>query len=319
MDGMSEVVAQSLEGVDRGDEQVQEPVVEETTPEPTPEQAEEAEISQIAADLVSKNPNLKGSIDVSRHQAVLTRNRNAWDKERKELSDKYEKLKWAEEKEAQAAFQALALAETDQRKFAELLLKDPRFAEILSLKDIQKEVEKKIERPGPNATSQDGTFQYYDDKGLEDLLNWHGGEVEKRMTDAFEKRFGKIEQEYNQRMVWNKSVNEQRQRLNLAREKWPGFKDAEEKIKAYLGQPGNENLLLEDAYRDVVIKHFQDQTQVNEQELRKKIMEELRLKPKAATDTKAKERERIVDEDGVDSRDAKSIAADIIKRNLPRD
>jgi hypothetical protein len=254
------------------------------------ELAEAEELKKIEDAIKVANPTIKGSMDVARHQAVLTRTRNKYDAQVKELNDKLEQLKWAEDGETQAALEALSLADKDQKKFVELLMKDERFAKIIQFKEAQAEARREAaaDRPRPNAKTPDGSFEYYDDAGLEQLLDWHGQKVltqaEQKLLEKVESRFGPIEQEFKARNVWNQTLEKQRTVLETARSSWPGFKEHEGKIKEALFK--DKNLGLEDAYRQVVITAYQEQTKVNREKLRAELLEELHGKKAAAQSDK---------------------------------
>lgn len=326
MSDMTELIAQSLQDnpppPDENNAPINEPegVIEEQPPAPNDaEKAEEEELTKIQADLVAKNPNLRGKIDVPRHQAVVTRLRNQHEKqlaEARAFQEKYEKLKWAEDEGVLKALEALSLAETDQKRFAEALLKDERFSKLLQFIPEQPQTPPQAEeRPTPNKLTEDGKFQYYDDEGIEQLLAWHGSKIEKMLTEKFEKMYGPIRNEFESRNLWNQRLEKARERLELARQSWDGFRENEDAIKAYMAQ--NKKADIDDAYRAVVVKKLKDERAVNEEELRKKIIAELKLKPAAA---KGSENDRTKPEvKGGDDEGGRVSVKDIIKANLPRE
>jgi len=316
---MSEVITQSLEGTEGREEEPREqeeqeaPVEVEPQPQtPSPEEeAEEAEIAKLQQELAAANPKLQGKIDVPRHQAVLTRTRNQYEAKLKEAQERYEKVKWAEEKEAQAALQALALAESDPKAFVELLMKDKRYGDLLQFKEIREKAEEIAQRPQPNAATPDGQFQYYDDKGIEELLGWHGQQIESGLMKKLEARFGPIEQRYKSEKIWNEARERNRVVLEGARKSWKGFNENEQAIGQFLSK--NPQATLHDAYREVVIPALEAQGRANKEALRKEILAEMSKKPKANTEDTRVEAERVADEGG------KRSVADIVRANLPRE
>lgn len=297
---LTDVISQSLEGLDRGDEGLETPpppVVEQQTPEQkAAADAEEAELSALEKDILSKNPQMRGNIAVHRHQAVLTRNRNQWTAKEKEYADakiKYEKdladwkrYEWAKDPDLKEALSALALAESDQKAFVEYLLKDERFANLISFKEQGQPKVIPSTRPGPNKATEDGTSKYYDEEGLAALLEWERAETLKASQAAFdarlkeqEKTYKPVVDEYAQRNAWNAALSSQGQVLNHARENWSGFKEHEAAIKKAYQE--HEEWDLKDAYIAVVPGAYQAQTKVSKEQMRKELIEEMNKKPKA--------------------------------------
>jgi hypothetical protein len=270
---------------------------------------EEAELSQLEKEWQAQNPNAKGSLAIHRHQAVLTRNRNQWAAKEKEYQDQLKAVEWAKDPELKAALQVLQLAETNQKGFAEALLKDPRFAELLTFKEQQQQAQEDPEanRPGPNQTSPDGKYQYYDQDGLKALLEWERQRAVQLAKSEFMKEFGPVKQEYEQRNAWNGALESQRKVLDGARKNWKGFTEAEGKIKQALIE--HPEMDLHDAYRTVVIEGLS----VQRDTLRKEILAELNGKPAATNALKPT--------GGVQRTDEKTERSieDVILASLPRD
>lgn len=294
---LHDVISQSLEGVDRGEDvegTVTPPVVAEETPEQKAAATEEAELAALEKEILAKNPQMRGNIAVHRHQAVLTRNRNQWTAKEKEYADAkaqhekdladWKKYEWAKDPDLREALSALALAETDQKAFAEYLLKDPRFAEVIQLKQQQEQI-KENKRPGPNRTTEDGQ-KYYDEEGLAALLQWQQGETLKAANESFDKRLRDQEKQWKpvvdeatQKAAWNSALTSQGQVLANAREKWSGFKEHEAEIKKVFQE--HEDWDLKDAYIAVVPGAYQAQTKVNKEQTRQELIAEMNKKPRA--------------------------------------
>lgn len=258
------------------------------------EVAEEAEIAKIQAELKAKNPKLAGRIDVDRHQAVLTRQRNqakaefdaAVEKHQAELKD----IEWAKDPEARAAVEALSLADSDPEKFIGLLLNDPRYQGLITLKQKQ-ELQAAVEghsggegRPEPDQTTPDGSMKYYSHEGLQTLMAWERKEAAREAKDAIDKEYGPLKQEFQQRNQWNSAVVNAKKTLEGARRDWAGFAEHEAAIGKALA--ADAKLELHDAYRQVVFKALSDKANTSEAEMRKRIMAEMNKKPAAATSDK---------------------------------
>lgn len=315
------VISGSLEGVDRGDPAAgavdlpADPALE--TKEPTAEEKEEQELAALEQEIRTKNPTMQGTLAVHRHQAVLTRNRNQWAAEKTELEKKYKQLEWANDPDIKRALGALALAETDQKAFVEMLMQDERFANLIAFKEAQKEAAAgtgqasgQNERPGPNKLSEDGTYKFYDEEGLQQLMAYERKMAVEEAKTALMKEFGPVKQEYEARNAWNQSLETQRGVLENARTNWKGFKENEPAIKAAL--MADQKLSLDDAYRQVVIEKFSSETKVNREKLRAEILAEMSGKPRAASTLKpggGVERE-------VDTNKTVDLE-DVIRRTLP--
>lgn len=281
----------TLEGDGEGKPPTKQTAVDERTAEAKArDDAEEAEIEKIRAELKAKNPKLQGKLDVDRHQAVVTRIRNQAKAEYEAAVAKHQEevkqLEWAKDPEAVAAFEALALADRDPKKFVEMLLHDPRYKELISFKE-RKELAAAVagqggEDPMPeqDATTPDGQMKYYSHEGLEKRMAWERRQAAREAKEAIEKEYGPLKEEFQARNQWNASVGTAKKTLDIARNTWPGFKENEKAIGEAMVK--DKSLSLDDAHRQVVIKQYESQRVVNEAELRKKILGELNLKPAAA-------------------------------------
>lgn len=252
----------------------------EATPEPTDEEkAEEAEVEKIRQELRAKNTKLVGKIEVDRHQAVLTRNRNKWEEERKKLQaefdKKLEKYKPYEDPEVQAALRAMQLADEDPATFVKLIMNDERYAGLITLKEAQ-QIQQQVasQRPKPNA--RQGDTEYYDNEGLAALLDFERKRAVEEAKEVLMKEFGPIKQNFEQTAQWNQRVEQNRRILENARQNWRGFRENERAIQQALKD--NESWDLNDAYREVVL----NKNTATEAELRKKILEEMKVKPSVA-------------------------------------
>lgn len=308
---LGDVISQSISGLDEGDFA---PTGGDAIPKPEVKEPaaadDEAELAKLEAEIRAKNPTMKGSMNIHRHQAVLTRQRNQAAKELAEWKAKntewttaraeYEKqlnewkqYEWAKDTDITNALRAIELSETDQRKFAELLLNDPRYAEILQLKEAQAAAAQvPNDRPGPNQRTPDGKTQYYDAEGLQKLLDWQAAQVEKhtaaqlekKFAQEMDKRFGEykpLKDQFELNTAWNNALRFQRGVVAKAKENWPGFKEADDKglIKKYM--VANPKSDLNEAYMEVVIKQQAKDDAAKEAAWRLKYQKEMELKARA--------------------------------------
>lgn len=340
---LGDVISSSLEGLEgRGDEGGDGAPAEVKPAAPVAEPNEEQELAQLAAEWRAKNPQAKGNMTIDRHQAVLTRNRNqqekalkewqakeqAWQKEQKEYKDQltqWEQYKWAQDPDMQYALAALDLSERDPKKFAELLLADPRYAELLSLTQAPQVPDN---RPGPNARSTDGKYEYYDDEGVKKLLEWHGAQtakrVEEKLTRQFEAKlnerlgeFKGVKDQYELGVRWSEAKTTQLGILNNAREHWPGFKENEGKCKQYM--IANPKSDIAEAYREVVVKGMVKSDAEKEAAWKAKYQQDMERKRLAAGGVKPAAGSGV--ERMAGNKDDKEDMGDVIKnaiRNLPR-
>jgi hypothetical protein len=283
---LGDVISASLEG--QGGREGATPSSDQPSPE------EEAELAALEKDILAKNPGMaSGAIKVHRHQAVLTRARNQFAKEKADYDQKlaqyerdqaeWQRYAWAKDPEVHQALQALALAETDQDKFVELLLQDPRFAERIQLKGQPTQPAQLQGRPGPNATSPDGQYKFYDEDGLQALLQWERQQTTKAAVEEakreWAKEFGPVREEYEARNAWSQALDSSRGVLDQARAQWPGFTENEPAIKQALIK--NDTWDLNDAYRHVVVNQLQSQTKLSRDQMRKELLAEMNRKPGA--------------------------------------
>lgn len=301
----------------------------EAKPDPNADPNEEAEIGKLAQEWAAANPNARGHIKIDRHQAVLTRTRNLHNKALEEWTAKekawaeekakheaaikeWEAYQWARDPDILEALEVLALAGSDQKKFVEKLLEDERFANLIQFKEQAPAIP--ADRPGPNARSEDGSYEYYDDKGLDALLKWHGSQLEKsveqRIVRQMEEKYGKLAQAFEATTTWNQQLADAKVQLDQMRKEWPEFQKYENDIKAFMGQPGNERVSVGDAYRAVVVPKLLEREKVSRETLRREIMEEMKAKPAAAQGVeKGKPIERTAEPGGDD-------IADVIRQSI---
>ena len=235
---------------------------------------------------------MRGRLSAKRHQEILTRQREKQAAEHatavKALQDQ---LSAFQQPELRAKLQMLDLAERDPDAFAKTLLSHPTFASRLTLKqqaeaqaDATSNGRKDLgEMPGPNRTSEDGQFAFYDADGLAARDAWF---VEKAMRDAEDRfakqlaeRLGPIEQERAAKETFAKVHQKVSGELAHAREHWPGFKEHEADIKALV--TGERPMPLLEGYATVVVGKMQAQGAKSREDYWKEFQAEMNEKAAA--------------------------------------
>lgn len=281
-----------------------------------PDDSEEAEIASLQQELVKQNPKISGQMDVSRHQAVLTRARNKFEAELKAREERLQKLTWAESQEAQAIYKGFQLADSDPAAFVRLLRNDPRFAALIPehVKEAAKEAVKDG-KPKPNAKTPDGSYEYYDDAGLESLLDWHSKQAETRVLEAIEKKYGPLAHQHETTAAMNAALQRGRAKIENARKNWPGYADNEPAIRAeYLKHQNDEGYSVEDAYRAVVIGALDTKAKTSKEAYRKEFLAEMDAKAKAGrTDKPGSSVERTASDSG-ESRSTADIIREAMRK-----
>lgn len=306
-DPVSEAITSSISGLSdnapdgSGDDPAPLPAAAQEPVAKTPEEeAEEKELAALEQEIRGKNPTMRGNIAIHRHQAVLTRARNqhakaleewaakekAWaeEKAKHEAAVKeWDSYGWAKDPDVIEALQLIALADKDQKAFVEALMTDSRFAELIQFKNA---TPVPSTRPRPNAKTEDGALEYYDDAGLEELLKWHGAETSKAAKEEIlkevEKRYGPLADAYQQTTSWNKAIAKSKTDLDQMRAEWVGFAEFEKDIKALMMAPGNEKMDAREAYIRVVPGKLAAREKANKEAMRKELIEEMNAKRAAA-------------------------------------
>jgi hypothetical protein len=285
-----------------------------TTPETTPGAKQ-----QVAGDQTQQGRR-QGPIPYDRHQAVLTRQRAQHEAAVAELNQKLQAVAWAFEEDAQAKMQALDLAETNPEAFARALLTDGRYAGLLQLRSEAQAAQPAAapvpqaapltDKPGPDVVGADGSLGY-SQEGLDKLLDWTRQqaltEAESRFNktlDARLKDVSPIVEERQARAAFEQLQNKYRPVLENARQRWPKFRENEPAIQQALRS--NPTWDLNDAYREVVMPHFQ----ADRDSMRAELLAEINAKPVAAQQVRPPKAETHVAHAG--PRDTEDVIRDAI-------
>lgn len=240
---------------------------------PPKEEDEEAELAKITAELVAKNPGMqRGRIGVSRHQAVLTRNRNKWDEERKGLEAKLADFTTKyEDASFKRKLELISLVESDHGKFFGAMKATPAYAEL-----IRKEAEAlaktmapassapaakadpsvPTEEPQPDVLLADGRVTYSQEQALA-LSKWTAAQIQGKFTSELDKVRSQVQpivdKEKNQK-EFDAAKERLTQVVERAKKELPGFERHMKAIGEYVQRPENvaKGMSLYEAYSHIV-------------------------------------------------------------------
>lgn len=266
---------------------------------------EAAQLAAIEAELVTKTPNLKkGRIPVSRHQAVLTRERRQAEEKIKALEGLRAAADQFNSEPVQTALKVMKIAQDNPDAFVrQILMNHPSYRPIFDalLKPSAQPGQTAppetttatvpTERPAPDVLLPDGTIGY-SAKQTQALVDWFSAQERQSRTKEraeLEKKLADLQgtiKPFQEEAVARREIGNAMQRMKTllddARKNWPSFSVHEAAIREELKKPGNERQTLEQAYRAVVVpKLATDRTKL-EAELRQSILAELnKAKPVA--------------------------------------
>lgn len=250
--------------------------------------SDDDELKSLEQELVEKTPALKnGKIPVSRHQAVLTRERRKFEAQVKELESKYKPY---EDPAFRNRVQAMEIAERDPDRFLQFLTSLPHYRER-----IDKLVEQRAlqvapapppaavddeKKPEPDRIEPDGSLGYSPEQA-EKLAQYYARQAERKAQERIEKLQAEVKplvERHKVAALVKEAEIRQGQILNHARKYWEGFQEFEPEIKAYIdAQPPNVYVPLQDAYDAVVRPKLVARAQEREAQ-QKKLIEEERAK-----------------------------------------
>src|SRR5690606_16462814 len=221
--------------------------------------SDDDELKSLEQELVEKTPALKnGKIPVSRHQAVLTRERRKFEAQVKQLESKYKPY---EEPAFRNRIQAMELAERDPDRFLQFLTSLPQYRVRLDRLVEQRALQvapapppaavDDEKKPEPDRIEPDGSLGYSPEQA-EKLAQYYARQAERKAQERIEKLQSEVKplvEQYKVAALVKEAEVRQGQILNHARKYWEGFQEFEPEIKAYIdAQPPNVYVPLQDAY-----------------------------------------------------------------------
>lgn len=131
--------------------------------------------------------------------------------------------------------------------------------------------------PQPNRQLPDGS-RVYDMEGLQKLMEWHGKQVETRVTSQVEARYKPLETDWQTQRRMSEAHTAVQAQIEEAR-KWPLFSESEADIVKAL--QANPQISLEGAYRTVVFPKLQ----AERSKMREEVLKEVKAAPRATAVT----------------------------------
>ena len=260
------------------------------------EEDEDAAIKALESELVGKNPGMaRGRIGVSRHQAVLTRNRNKWDEERKGLEAKLSEFtKKYEDASFKRKLELISLVESDTGKFFGAMKATPAYADL-----IKKEAEAlaktmvpaasapaaaadpsvPTEEPQPDVLLADGRVTYSTEQALA-LTKWTAAQIQGKFSTELDKVRGEVKPIID-REKYQKDFDASKARLTTlvesAKKDWPGFERHMAAIGEFVQRPENvaKGMSLYEAYIHIVPKELEKESAAKVTAAEKNAVEKL--------------------------------------------
>jgi hypothetical protein len=234
-----------------------------------------------------------------RHQAVLTNTRKKYEAQIAAKDAELAAVQWARDiPDAQDRLHALKLAETDERKFVEVLKRlDPaRYSKLQWADEAQPQAATPVaaapplsDMPQPDVELEDGS-KFYSAAGQQKLLEWQEAQFQKRMKDALDERFRPMDEQKQAQELFGQAVSRTKPVLENYRASKPLFKEHESDIKALVAKNVADYeqglkygrqvplLTLPEAYIEVVVPKLVAQRD----QMRREILAEINSRPSAA-------------------------------------
>lgn len=247
---------------------------------PVPTEAPAAEgVTESSAPRVKRGP-----IPFDRHEAVLTKTRNAHKAELDAVNGKLATLSWAEKEGIRDRLDAMGLAETNPEAFMKILAAlNPAYEKLLAGAPQPAKTVPAAEtsdasdpQPKPDVQNDDGSLGY-SEKGLRALIRW---EAREEMRDRYEARLKPIEdrektarEREEGQARWDESLSRQKETLAGAHKNWSGFTEHFADIKAYL--TANKRASLHDAYISAVVPKLVSSSKGAEAAARKQVLADM--------------------------------------------
>src|SRR5690606_21188480 len=195
------------------------------------------ELKSLEQELVEKTPALKnGKIPVSRHQAVLTRERRKFEAQLKELESKYKPY---EDPAFRNRVQAMEIAERDPDRFLQFLTSLPQYRERIDRLVEQRALQvapapppppaavDDEKKPEPDRIEPDGSLGYSPEQA-EKLAQYYARQAERKAQERIEKLQSEVKplvEQYKVAALVKEAEVRQGQILNHARKYWEGFQE----------------------------------------------------------------------------------------------
>jgi len=261
----------------------------DSAPAPATEEPAPAEKAESAPPEEYELP-LGGSIPVPRVRKILE---NARSKAKAEAQAELQALTWAREykpEDVSEAVRIVQFANDSPFEFLEAVMgrlrNTPQYAEEFSrrfaaLTQPQQAAappaEPKSDRPQPDVLLEDGRLVYSADQTAK-LLEWQ----ERQLDGKVSEKLRPFEDERKRRQV-EAEVSAQAKRTTDEALTWPGM-DVPENRKAVAETMLKHGVNVEQAYRMTVVPKFTTDAKAQEEQIRKRLLAELKQKGRASTE-----------------------------------
>ena len=209
----------------------------------------------------------QGPIPFAQHKKILENARTETTTLRTENESLKSQLQTYGEERA-----AYGLADSNPDLFAKVMLEDPKISAAIH-KALgtpaaagpagEKDTPAPAARPKPDRLLDDGSAGY-SQEAMDALLAFERDSLSSSLTEKFNKlvseKFGLVEplvQEHQAGKMFEAARVRMSGVVEDARNTWPGFKDHESEIKAWLAKPENGRATLEEAWRRVAVPKLQ--------------------------------------------------------------
>lgn len=216
-----------------------------------------------------------GAIPVSRVQKII---QNARKKAAAEVEGRFSWAKDVKPEQYNEHRQILTWLDSDPvgfHKFLDSQLKsNPQYAPAFQSAAQPQQTDPE---PQPDVQLTDGSLTYSRDQ-FGKLFAWRERQVEERIAA----RFGPIEQAFKQQAAQYAGLSKAQAVLSEAKT-WPAFSENMQEIRQLMTE--DKRVTLESAYRRVVVPKMQQADKDRKDALRQEILQELKLRPAASTET----------------------------------
>lgn len=214
-----------------------------------------------------------GPIPFDKHKTILENARTQHEAEIAPLREQVSRLS-SELETFQEERTAYGLADSNPDLFVKVMLEDPKIGALIrqTLGTAAPAAQEKVE-PKADVLNDDGTVGY-SPEAMQRIIEQQAVTLQEKFNAMLQEKFGLVEplvQEHQAGKAFEAARVKMSSVVEDARNTWPGFKDNESEIKAFLGAKGNERVTLEQAYRKVVMPKFQS----TEDQIRAKVLKEL--------------------------------------------
>lgn len=215
-----------------------------------------------------------GPIPFEKHKTILENARTQHEAEIAPLREQVSRLS-SELETFQEERTAYGLADSNPDLFVKVMLEDPKIGALIrqTLGTVAPAAAAEKVEPKADVLNDDGTVGY-SPEAMQRIIEQQAVTLQEKFNAMLQEKFGLVEplvQEHQAGKAFEAARVKMSSVVEDARNTWPGFKDNESEIKAFLGAKGNERVTLEQAYRKVVMPKFQS----TEDQIRAKVLKEL--------------------------------------------